>query len=160
MEACQAEQSHLSQPFLTREMLQSLKCLHGPSLDPPVCPCLSGTGEPRAGGSSPGAASPVPNRGEQLSFLADSCVATGDHGETPHPAPNDSRQLGLYQTSPSRRRRKGAGPHLTLGATGEVFPLVPPGRSPHQRKQTCLPLPQKKKKSSRSRKKGLTTQAR
>ena len=44
-------------------MHQSLNYLRGPSLDSPVAPCPSCTGEPRTGHSTPGVASPGLSRG-------------------------------------------------------------------------------------------------
>ena len=52
----QAEQSQLSQPFLTGEMLQSLNHLRGPLLDSPLTQSLFRTEEPRTGHSTAGVA--------------------------------------------------------------------------------------------------------
>jgi len=61
----QAEQPQFPQPFLIGRGVP----VPSPSLWPfaglsPVCPCLSRTGEPRTGHSTPGEASPVLSRGE------------------------------------------------------------------------------------------------
>lgn len=58
-----AEQLHLSQPFLTRELSQSLYHFLWPYVGPfPLCPCISCTGRPTSGHRTPGMASPLQSR--------------------------------------------------------------------------------------------------
>ena len=60
----QTKQSHLSQPLIIRDMLQSFHHLCGPSLYSLQSVHVSHTGKPRTGHSTPGVASPLQSRGE------------------------------------------------------------------------------------------------